>query len=145
MRGLIFKLFRRRRLEQDLEAELAFHEEMSAAGGNPIRLGNRHRVKDQARDVWQWHPVEDGWRDIRHAFRRLCQTPGFTVTAVLTLALAIGANAAIFTMVHRVLLNPLPYPDSDRLIDVDHGATRINVPSGMGMKAGLYFYYQERA
>jgi predicted permease len=63
----------------------------------------------------------------------------------MTLALAIGANAAIFTLVHRVVLNPLPYPNSDRLIDLDHGAALINVPFGMGMKAGLYYYYRDRA
>jgi predicted permease len=145
MRRLILKLLRRSRLEQDLEAELAFHEEMAAARGNPIRLGNRGRVKEDAREVWRWSPVENAWRDVRHSARRLCQTPGFTIAAILTLALAIGANAAIFTMVHRVLLNPLPYPDSGRLIDLDHGAALINIPTGMGMKAGLYFYYQDRA
>ena len=54
-------------------------------------------------------------REIRHATRRLIRSPAFTLAAVLTLALAIGANAAIFTVVYRVVLNPLPYPDSDRL------------------------------
>src|SRR5262245_11771134 len=145
MRRLILKLIRRRRIERDLEAELAFHEEMAAARGNPIGLGNRTLVKDEARDVWRWRLVENAWRDVNHAGRRLWQTPGFTFAAILTLALAIGANAAIFTLVHRVLLNPLPYRDSDRLIDLDHGAELINIPTGMGMKAGLYFYYQDRA
>ena len=55
---------------------------------------------------------------------------------VLTLALAIGANASIFAVVQRVVLNPLPYPDSDRLIELDHGAQRLNLPSGMGMTRG---------
>jgi len=145
MHRLIFKLLRRRRLEQDLEAELAFHEEMSSASGNPIRLGNRARVKEEARDVWRWSQVENMWRDVLHAARRLWHTPGFTIAAVLTLGLAIGANATIFTMIHRVLLNPLPYPDSDRLIDLDHGAALINIPTGMGMKGGLYFHYLDRA
>jgi len=145
MRRLILKLFRRRNLERDLEAELAFHEEMAAANGNPVRLGNKSLLKEAARDVWRWGLVEDAWRDIIHGFRRLRQTPAFTCAAVLTLGLAIGANAAIFTMVHRVVLNALPYPESDRLIDLDHAATLINIPSGMGMKSGLFFYYAERA
>jgi len=145
MRRLILKLIRRRSLERDLEAELTFHEEMAASMGNPVRLGNRDRVKEAARDVWHYPFVENAWRDAKHAARRLYQTPGFTIPAVLTLALAIGANAAIFTVVHRVLLNPLPYSNSDRLIDLDHGAALINIPAGMGMKAGLYFYYKDRA
>jgi predicted permease len=59
--------------------------------------------------------------------------------------LAIAANAAIFSLVHRVVLNPLPYPESDRLIDLDHGAALINVPAGLGMKVGLYHYYKDRS
>ena len=145
MRRLILKLIRRRRLERDLDAELAFHEEMSQAKGNSIHLGNRTRVKEVARDVWRWQIVEDSWRDTVQGVRRLRLSPAFTVTVVLTLALAIAANAAIFALVHRVVLNPLPYPESDRLIDLDHGAALINVPSGMGMKVGLYFYYKDRA
>ena len=64
MRRLILKLIRRRRLERDLETELAFHEEMAAAKGNPIRLGNRTRVMEAARDVWRWRLVENAWRDV---------------------------------------------------------------------------------
>ena len=60
--------------------------------------------------------------EIRQAARRLSRSPLFTLTAVGTLALAIGANAAIFAVVQRVVLNPLPYPDSDRLINLRHGA-----------------------
>jgi len=60
-------------------------------------------------------------REIRHAARRLVRSPAFTLAAVVTMALAIGANAAIFTVVYRVVLNPLPYPASDRLIALDYG------------------------
>ena len=56
------------------------------------------------------------------------RTPLFTLTAALTLALAIGANASIFTVVQRVVLNPLPYPDSDRLIALDYGIPARNMP-----------------
>src|SRR5215813_11442024 len=145
MRRLLFKLIRRHKLEEDLEAELAFHEEMSRSSGAPIRLGNQTRVKEAARDVWRWRLVEDVWRDALQGLRRLRRSPAFTIASVLTLALAIGANAAIFSLVHRVVLNPLPYPDSDRLINLDHGAALINVPAGMGMKVGLYQYYSDRA
>jgi putative ABC transport system permease protein len=83
--------------------------------------------------------------ELRHAFRRLWRSPAFTVTAVLTLALAIGANASIFAVVQRVVLNPLPYPDSDRLIVLDHGSKRLNIPEEMGLTPGLYLQYAERS
>jgi predicted permease len=77
-------------------------------------------------------------RELRHAARRLGRSPSFTVTAILTLALAIGANASIFAVVQRVVLNPLPYPDSDRLIQLDHARN-------VGMSAELYKHYAARA
>jgi putative ABC transport system permease protein len=84
-------------------------------------------------------------QEIRHAARRLLHSPAFTVAAVLTLALAIGANAAMFALVERVVLNPLPYPESDRLIELDHGALRLNAPSGLGLTSGMYFHYADRS
>src|SRR5690606_21865102 len=137
--------FRRRRLERDLETEIAFHEEMSRASGNAVGLGNRVRVKEDTREVWRWQFVEGAWRDAAYGTRRLGQAPLFTVAAVLTLALAIGANAAIFTLVHRVVLNPLPYPDSDRLVDLDHAAPGADFSAGLPMTLGLYFHYKDRA
>ena len=84
-------------------------------------------------------------QELRYAVRRLCKSPAFTAAAVLTLALAIGANAAIFTVVHRVVLNPLPYADADRLIQIDHGSLRLNAREGMGLTPGLYFHYAARS
>src|SRR5438067_6778792 len=80
-------------------------------------------------------------RKIRHAARRLVRSPAFPLAAVLTLALAIGANAAIFTVVYRVVLNPLPYPDSDRLIALDYGLPMRNINSGVKYMS-WQFYYQ---
>jgi len=87
-------------------------------------------------------------REIRYAARRLAQSPSFAVASILTLSLAIGANTSIFAVVERVLLNPLPYPSSDQLIDLDHAAITSagrSVPSGIQMSAGLYYHYMERA
>src|SRR5919202_106764 len=84
-------------------------------------------------------------QELLHAARRLVRAPVFAVTATLTLALAIGANTSIFAVVERVLLNPLPYPASDRLIQLDHGSERLRVPAGMGLTRGLYIHYAERS
>jgi putative ABC transport system permease protein len=84
-------------------------------------------------------------QETRFAGRRLLRSPAFTLASVLTLALAIGANASIFAVVERVVLNALPYPDSDRLVVIDHGAGRLNLPSGMNLTPGLYYHYSERA
>ena len=70
-------------------------------------------------------------REIRHAARRLVRSPAFTLATVLTLTLAVGANTAIFTVVYRVVLNPLPYPDSDRLIALDYGFPARNINPGI--------------
>jgi predicted permease len=86
--------------------------------------------------------------EVRYAARRLVRSPAFTIAAVLTLALAIGANTSIFAVVERVLLNPLPYLDSDRLLYLDHGATTgsgRSVAGGIQMSAGLYYHYLDRA
>jgi len=84
-------------------------------------------------------------REIRFAVRGLRRSPGFTAATLLTFSLAIGANVAIFVVVKSVVLNPLPYPESDRLVELDHGAERLNVPSGMGLSPGLYYHYLEHS
>ncbi len=89
--------------------------------------------------------IEELYRDVVYAIRHLRRTPAFTVAAILTLALAIGANASIFAVVERVVMNPLPYPESNRLIEVDHAFPPLNVSSGVGMTSGLYYQYLDRA
>ena len=71
--------------------------------------------------------IEDVARDIRHAWRLLRRTRGFTVTAVAVLAISIGANTAVFSVVNSLLLRPLPYPDADRIVQVviTHDPSRL--------------------
>jgi predicted permease len=85
-------------------------------------------------------------REIRHAARRLMQSPAFMLATVLTLTLAIGANSAIFTVVYRVVVNPLPYADSDRLIALDYGIPARNFNAGIKyMSWQLYDQLADRA
>jgi putative ABC transport system permease protein len=85
-------------------------------------------------------------QEIRHAARRLMRSPTFTIASVLTLALAIGANASIFAVVYRVVLNPLPYGESDRLVSLDFGMPVRNIPRGINSLTGqLYYQFMDRA
>ena len=90
-------------------------------------------------------PMDTLGQEIQQAARRLWRSPAFSAATVLTLALAIGANATIFAIVERVVINPLPYPDSDRLITLDHGSVVLKVASGMATTPGLYFIYKNRS
>jgi putative ABC transport system permease protein len=116
---------------------------LSERFGTPARL-RRQRQRIQSRG--KAGRMDAVGREIRHAARRLVRSPAFTLSAVLTLALAIGANAAIFTVVYRVVLNPLPYPDSDRLIALDYGFPTRNINSGVKyMSWQLYYQLADRA
>ena len=90
-------------------------------------------------------PMDTLGQETLQAARRLWRSPAFTAATVLTLGLAIGANTAIFAVVERVVWNPLPYPDSDRLIALDHGSVTMRVAADMGNTSGMYFLYRNRS
>ncbi len=154
----LWNVVRRRQLDRELQEEVDTHlamiEEEARANGESaaaarqharLRFGSPAAHRERALDGVIATSVESAWKELGFAARRLVRSPAFTIAAILTLALAIGANAAIFAVVERVLLNPLPYPDSDRLVTLDHGSLAFNRLQGFGITRGYYYLYLERA
>jgi len=79
------------------------------------QFGNTLLIEEHSREVWQWAMFDSILRDLKYAFRQLRRNPGFTLTVLLTLSVAIGANTAVFSMVNALLLRPLPYPQPEHL------------------------------
>jgi len=107
-------LRKRRQLESDLEDELAFHLAMRGEGARRT-FGNVELVKEDLRDQWTFRAVENFWRDLRYAARMLRRSPAFTLVAILSLAIGIGGNTAIFSVVDAILLKSLPVRDPEQL------------------------------
>ncbi len=126
--GWLRRLFSRRRLYNELSETIREHLEekvddlmdkgMTREQAERVArrdFGNVTRIEERSREVWQWPALEGIVADVRFALRQLIKSPGFTITAVLTLALGIGATTAIFTLVEQVMLQSLPVTRPDQL------------------------------
>ena len=110
-------------------------------------FGNPVLVQTQSREVWQWPWFESFAADLRLAWRRLRKSPGFGITVLLTLAIGIGANTAVFTVVDSILLKPLPYPQPEQLVAVwlnaPGAAGLANFDEGLRLSPSMYLTFAE--
>src|SRR5580658_2838912 len=143
LRMRIEMLFRRGKAGTRLEDELRDHldrqiEENIAAGMSAVEarhaalciFGNPALLREQARGTWSWSWLESFAGDLRHGVRSLARTPAFAAVAILVMALGIGVNTAIFSVVHHILMEPLHFPQPEQLYAVwarsdAQGPTRI--------------------
>ena len=139
LRHRLRALLRKSEMDREMDEEVRFHLEREAEenvrrGMTPsearraalLRFGGVEQVREECREARGVRMIEDLWQDLRYGVRTLWKQPGFTLVAVLTLALGIGASTTIFSAVNPILFEPLPYTQADRLVMVletfDHGS-----------------------
>ena len=147
-----------RRSQRDFEDEIRAHieleaERLQAQGLSPEaaehvarrHFGNVGVAEDRFYHAQPLSAVQDSGRDLRHAWRSLLRTPGFLVTSVVTLGLAIGAVTGMFNVVNAVILKSLPFPNADRLMVVQGTAPGSDLPERFGVGPEFYLHYKERS
>ena len=132
-------LLRRGAMEEDLHREMEAHRALME---DPRAFGNTLRLRDEARDAWGWTWLDDLMQDTRLGWRTLCHSPGFALTAIVTLALGIGANIGMFAFVNSALLRPL-YERPDEVVEVYSRSTKrsgeyrgVSYPNYLDLREG---------
>jgi predicted permease len=154
LRSLFRVLTRRRDFEDGMSEELRFHieqwtDDLVRSGMSPgkaarlirIELGSPTNIKADCRKAFGLHLFDEFRRELNYATRLLRKTPGFTATALLTLAVCLGANLTIFAVIDSVLLRPLPFPESDRLMTIFNTYPKAGVERD---GSSLTNYYERR-
>jgi hypothetical protein len=130
---------------EELVAEGMSRKEASAAARRAF--GNVMLTEEDGRNVWRWASVEELLADVRYGLRALRHNPMFTAVALLTIAIGIGANTAVFSVVNSVLLKPLNYPHAEQLVSLHQiapGAPGLaDFESGLHLSPSMYFTYAE--
>jgi predicted permease len=153
----LLNLVRQDRLHREIDRELSFHineraDEFIASGMNKDealtaarrQFGNHRQYQERTRDMDTYVWLETFSKDLRYAIRGLRKNPGFTVAAVITLAVGIGATTAVFTVLNGVLIKPLPYSEPERLVGVWHSAVLQGAPSNFPLSPPMYTVYQKK-
>ncbi len=150
-----FRAFTHRRdFEDGMKEELSFHidqytEELIQSGLSlseasrraRIQFGGLNSIQGDCREARGLHLFDEFGRQLRYAWRMLRKTPGFTITALLTLAVCLGANLTIFAVINSVLLRPLPFPEADRLVTIFNTYPKAGVDRD---GASITNYYERR-
>ena len=155
VRSFLRNFFFSRRVETDLDQEVQSHLEMlieeNIRAGMPLKeaqraarieLGSIEQVKEQVREQRIGNWLHSVLSDCRFALRQLRKSPAFTTVAILTLTLGIGANTAIFSVVNGVLIRPLPYPESDRLVELMRGQKSGNDET---VEASKFLFWRQQS
>jgi hypothetical protein len=150
LRLRLCSLFRRRRVDRELESELRLHldqliDENIAGGMAPdearrmaqLSMGNVTQIQEECRDMRRVNYIDDLLRDLKYAGRNLGRSPGFAMLAILIMALGIGANTAVFSLVNAVLLKPLAYRDADRIVALASSSATREAPTTLSKQVSI--------
>jgi predicted permease len=157
IRSRLRSLFRRSALEADLAAELQAHLELQEAANRAAgmssqeahyaarrQFGHLDGIKETIRDERGWVWLENLWRDVRYAGRMLRKNHGFTTAAVTSLALCIGANTIIFSMLYALVIRPLPFPEPGQLVEIYNSFPKVGIPK-LASNIGQYLDIKHNA